>query len=95
MTPTEQALTDDRTRAEIAKLDGETRLIRAQTAKLNAEIERSQSAAIAKLMAETEKLHAETDKISRERFWIPFTVSVGVIVAIVTVLPRLVEAWAS
>lgn len=51
MTQSEQALADDRMRAEIAKV-----------------------------IAETSKLHAETAKISRERFWIPFTIFAGVIV---------------
>lgn len=46
-------------------------------------------AEIARLIAETGKLNAETAKISREKFWIPFTIGTGVIVAIVTVLPRM------
>ena len=42
-----------------------------------------------KVDAEIAKLIAETSKINRERFWIPMTVFAGVIVAIVTILPRL------
>ena len=38
-------------------------------------------AEIAKLIAETGKINAETSKNSRERFWIPFTVFAGVVVA--------------
>ncbi len=46
-------------------------------------------AEIAGLIAATAKLNAETAKISRERYWIPFTVFAGVIVAIMTVVPKL------
>ena len=42
-----------------------------------------------KIDAEIAKLIAETAKINRERFWIPMTVFAGVIVAIVTIIPRL------
>ena len=44
---------------------------------------------ISKMTAETAKLNAETAKIARERFWIPFTIFAGVLVAVLTVLPRL------
>jgi hypothetical protein len=47
------------------------------------------SAEIANLLAATAKLNAETAKIARERFRIPFTVFAGVIVAIVSIVPRL------
>ena len=47
-------------------------------------------AEIAKLMAETSKTLEEASKIRRERFWIPFTFATGLIVAIVTVLPKLI-----
>lgn len=60
MTTAEQALADDKMRAEIANL-----------------------------IAATAKLNAETAKIARERFWIPFTVFAGVLVAVVTLLPKL------
>ena len=60
MTHQEQALADDKMRAEIAKL-----------------------------IEESTKLRAETAKINRERFWIPMTVFGGVVVAIVTIVPRL------
>ncbi|MCJ8139336.1 hypothetical protein [Falsirhodobacter halotolerans] len=48
-------------------------------------------AEIANLIAATSKLNAETSKITRERFWIPFTVFAGVIVAIVSIVPRLIQ----
>jgi hypothetical protein len=48
-------------------------------------------AEIADLIAATAKLNAETAKIPRERFWIPFTVFAGVIVAIVSIAPRLFD----
>ncbi|MCR9124349.1 MAG: hypothetical protein NXH91_18980 [Phyllobacteriaceae bacterium] len=60
MTAQEQALADDKMRAEIAKL-----------------------------IAETAKLSAETGKINRERYWIPFTIFAGVVVAAISVFPRL------
>lgn len=46
-------------------------------------------AEIGHLMASTAKLNAETAKISRERYWIPFTVFAGVIVAVLTIIPRI------
>ncbi|NGM46278.1 hypothetical protein G5B31_12100 [Rhodobacter sp. SGA-6-6] len=67
MTTAEQALADDKMRAEIAKMFGE----------------------ISKMAAETAKLNAETAKIARERFWIPFTIFAGVLVAVLTILPKL------
>ncbi len=48
-------------------------------------------AEIAKLIEESGKIRAETAKINRERFWIPFTVFAGVIVAIVTIVPRIIQ----
>lgn len=42
-----------------------------------------------KIDTEIGKMLAETAKINRERFWIPMTVFAGVIVAIVTIIPRL------
>lgn len=39
-----------------------------------------------KVRAETAELNAETAKISRERFWIPFTIFGGVLVAMLTIL---------
>ncbi len=46
-------------------------------------------AEIANLIAATAKLNAETAKIARERYWIPFTIFAGVLVAVLTILPKL------
>lgn len=46
-------------------------------------------AEIARMFGEISKMTAETAKIARERFWIPFTIFAGVLVTVLTVLPRL------
>ena len=88
MTAEEQALADDRMRAEIAKLIQESAKIRAETFHINERTSHTHQD-IAKLQAETAKILAETAKISRERYWIPFTIFAGVVVAVISIVPRL------
>ena len=81
MTAEEQALADDRMRAEIAKLIAETPKLGAETTRMAHDV--------TKLQAETAKLIAETARISHERFWIPFTIFAGVVIAAISIVPRL------
>ena len=48
-------------------------------------------AEIAQLIAQTAKLNAEAAKIMRERFLVPFTVFGGVMIAVATVVAKLVS----
>ena len=78
MTREEQAMADDLMRAEIAKLI-------AETSRINAEARNFDN----RVRAEIGRMDAEAAKVRSERFWIPFTVFAGAIVAIVTAVPRL------
>ena len=78
MTRQEQATADDMMRAEIAKLI-------AETARNNAEARIFDS----RVRAEIGRMDAEAAEVRSERFWIPFTIFAGVIVAIVAAVPRL------
>ena len=77
MTEAEQAAADTAFRAEtLRKMDAEIAKLIGETRRIDPEV--------ARLIAETAKLNAEAAKIQRERFWIPFTIFAGVLVAAAT-----------
>jgi len=71
MTSQQQALADDRMRAEIAKLI-------AETAKIN-------NGEIAKITAEMFRINAETAKISAESRWYPAVLGAGFAAGLLTI----------
>ncbi|MEL6504218.1 MAG: hypothetical protein AAFO61_05995 [Pseudomonadota bacterium] len=68
MTAEEQALADDKMRAEIARLNAETQTMNAQRTKLDEQL----TASIARVVAETEKLQ-------REAKWYPAVVAAALL----------------
>lgn len=52
-------------------------------------IAEEQALADDRMRAEIAKLVAETAQISRERFWIPFMILAGVVIAVISIVPRL------
>ncbi len=80
MTKEEQALADDKMRAEIAKLAAETAKINGEAGqKAISDADRMMSAQIAKLAAETAKINAENK-------WYPLVVGSGMTLAIVAIV---------
>ena len=47
-------------------------------------------ARITKMLEETHKIIAETRKINTDRVWVPVAATAGIVVAIMTVLDRLI-----
>lgn len=44
---------------------------------------------ITKMVAETQKLVAETQKVKTDRIWVPVATTAGIVIAIMTILERL------
>ncbi len=71
--------------------DAEARRLRAETAHLEAQTEKLRAQTNFKLQAGIAHLVAQSEKARCERAWIPPTILAGVIVAIMEVVPRLME----
>jgi len=65
MTPEEQAIADDKMRAEITRL--------------HAEIEKVQLETILKMGVDVENMRAMTKKINEQRLWIPISILSGIV----------------
>ena len=78
MTPQEQALADEKMRAEIAKMIAERFKVNAEMFKINAETARINGPEIARLLAETAKINSESR-------WYPAVVASGATLAIVAI----------
>jgi DNA-binding GntR family transcriptional regulator len=67
---------DDKSAAELAKLNAETELIKAQTRKTRAQNDQKLQIELGKMMAESDKIRAENAKIQAETRWYPW-IAVG------------------